>query len=404
MALPRLGITLRAAASVLACALAAPVAAQATLAQALEQAWRRLPQAQAQATREREALAAADVSRELTPEPPALSIASRNDRLNRNQGQQEYEVELAAPLWLPGQQAAQEALASSQGDEVVARAASARWELAGTLREAWWSLAAARLADALAARRLETAQALAADVQRRFQAGDLSRIDANLARAEVHAADAERIESAEALKAAEQAYQQLVGANPPERLAEEVPAAPSTVTHPQLALAAAASRSARDRVRLARESVRAAPEIALRMVRERGDFVTPYANSVGVRLTIPLSSAAKVRRDDAAASAEAEQADAEVRAAQQRVAGEQTRARDALAAASRLLAGAQARRALSVENLQLSERAFALGETDLASLLRIRAAAYDAEALLDRQHTARAAAISRLNQALGVLP
>ena len=65
---------------------------------------------------------------------------------------------------------------------------------------------------------------------------------------------------------------------------------------------------------------------------------------------------------------------------------------------------AQERRQLSAENLRLSEKAFSLGESDLATLLRIRAAAFDAEAFLDRQRVARAAAISRLNQALGVLP
>jgi cobalt-zinc-cadmium efflux system outer membrane protein len=65
---------------------------------------------------------------------------------------------------------------------------------------------------------------------------------------------------------------------------------------------------------------------------------------------------------------------------------------------------AHERRELSSENLRLSEKSFKLGETDIATLLRIRAAAYDAEAFFGRQHVARAAAISRLNQALGVLP
>jgi hypothetical protein len=65
---------------------------------------------------------------------------------------------------------------------------------------------------------------------------------------------------------------------------------------------------------------------------------------------------------------------------------------------------AEERRTLAADNLRLAEKAFALGESDLSALLRIRAAAFDAESFYDRQRVARAAAISRLNQALGALP
>jgi cobalt-zinc-cadmium efflux system outer membrane protein len=75
-----------------------------------------------------------------------------------------------------------------------------------------------------------------------------------------------------------------------------------------------------------------------------------------------------------------------------------------LQAAERQFTMAEERRELSADNLQLSEKSFKLGETDVATLLRIRAAAYDAEAFFARQRVARAAAISRLNQILGVLP
>jgi cobalt-zinc-cadmium efflux system outer membrane protein len=385
--------------------------ARSGLAQALEQAWRLHPQAAALEAREAEARAAQDVAAGLTPEPGSLSIGSRNDRLNRNRGMQEYEVELAAPLWLPGQKAAREAEAASRVDDVAARRAALRAELAGELRDAWWALAAARNARALAARRLDTARALEADVSRRYKVGELSRIDANLAQSEVHAAGAELIETEATLLQADQALRTLTGAAAPRDMAEETPprlAQAGAVTtpgaHPLLAAAAATARSARARVTVADESRRAAPELALRVVRERGDFAEPYANTVGIQLKIPFSSSALVRREGSAAQAEADQADAEMLRAQTRVRLEAERAGRALDAAERQLAMAQKRLALSAENLRLSEKAFSLGESDLATLLRIRAAAFDAEAFLDRQRVARAAAISRLNQALGVLP
>ena len=64
----------------------------------------------------------------------------------------------------------------------------------------------------------------------------------------------------------------------------------------------------------------------------------------------------------------------------------------------------RARRALAADSLQLAEKSFALGEADLATLLRLRAGAYEAEAFLNRDTVAHAAAESRLKQALGVLP
>lgn len=382
------------------------------LARALEQAWRLHPQAAGLDAREAEARAAQEVAAGLTPEPPSVAIGSLNDRYNRNLGRQEWEVELAAPLWLPGQRAAREAEAASRVEEAAAKRAALRWGLAGELRETWWSLAAARNVNALAIRRLATAQALEADVRRRYTVGELSRIDANLAQAEVLAASAEQAETETALLQAEQALRTLTGTVAPQDVGEEVPTTlrrsggllSMPDAHPSLVAAAAATRSARARVTVADESRRAAPELALRVVRERGDFAEPYANTVGIRLKIPFSSGPLVRRETSAAKADADQADAEMVRAQTRIQLEAERADRALASSERQFLMAQERRQLSAENLRLSEKAFSLGESDLATLLRIRAAAFDAEAFLDRQRVARAAAISRLNQALGVLP
>jgi len=387
-------------------------AARSGLAQALEHAWRLDPRAAAVEARAAEAQATREVAAGLTPEPASVSVGSRNDRLSRNLGRQEYEVELAAPLWLPGQKAARETEAASRVDEAAARRAALRLELAGELRENWWALAAARNARTLAARRLDTARALEADVRRRYRVGELSRIDANLARTEVHVAGAELIEAEALLLQAEQALRAQTGVAAPAEMGEEAPTTQQSLggilaapeTHPLLAAAAAASHSARSRVMVANESRRAAPELALRAVRERGDFAEPYANTIGIRLKIPFSSTAQVRRESSAAQADADQADAEMLRARTRVELETQRAQRALASSERQLAMARERRELSAENLRLSEKAFSLGESDLATLLRIRAAAFDAESFLDRQRVARAAAISRLNQALGVLP
>ena len=386
-------------------ALSLPAQGQ-SLSEALEQAWARHPQATAFAAREDEARARADVAAGVTPGPASMSLSSLNDRLNKNRGKQEWEVEMAVPLWLPGQQAARAAEAESVVEQVAARRAALRLQIAGEVRKAWWAVADARNARDLARRRATTAGALEADVQRRFRVGDLARIDANLAQGERLAAEAEAIGAEAALLQAEQIYRNLTGAAAPSVLAAEaaVTAREPVESHPELAAVAAAARTARARLRVAEETRRDAPEFAVRVVRERGESAEPYANTVGVKLTIPFSSGARVRQESSAARAEASQADAELALAQLRLHLDAEKARLDLAAAERQLAMAKERRELTADNLRLAEKVFSLGESDLMTLLRVRAGAFEAEAFLNRQQVARAAAQSRLKQALGVLP
>lgn len=396
--------------ALLACclALASPAAFATGLTVAIEQAWRLHPQAAALDAQAAAAQASRQLSDGLTPEPPAVSLGSLNDRQGRNRGKQEWEVELAVPLWLPGQRDARQAAADSLVSEAATRRAAMRLEVAGAVREAWWALAGARVAGELAQRRLATARALDADVRRRHQAGESSRIDANLAQSEVLAAAAEQVDVEAALLQAEQAFRLLTGQAAPSRLDGEDPAsaevAAHAVEHPRLAAAASAARSAWARVKVADASRRAAPELALRVVRARGDFSEPYGNNIGVKLTIPFSSTAQASRERLAAEAEAAETDAALRRAELQLQLDGERARRELAAAERQFAMAQERRALAADNLRLVEKAFTLGESDLATLLRIRAAAHDAESFHERQRLARASTISRLNQTLGVLP
>ncbi len=383
-----------------------------SLAGAVEQAWRLSPRAAGMDARDAEANAAKDLASSLTPEPLSVSVGNLNDRQGNNTGKQEWEVELAVPLWLPGQRDARGAEAESQLAEATARRAAIRLEVAGEVREAWWSLAAARAGLALSARRVDTARALNVDVQKRFKVGELSRIDANLARGEVLAAEAEMVEAQTLLFQAEQALRFLTGGVVPGDIVEEplakglnLPGAPASAElHPQIAAATAAARSARARLKVSEQQRRAAPELTLRALRERGDSTESYDNIVGVKLKIPFSSGPQVRRDTSAAQAAAEQADAEMRRAEMRGPQEVERARHALEGAERQLSMARERRSLAIDNMRLAEKSFSLGESDLATLLRIRAAAFESENTYDRQHIARMASISRLNQALGVMP
>jgi cobalt-zinc-cadmium efflux system outer membrane protein len=376
------------------------------LADALEQAWARNGQAGTLEAREAEAGARAELAAGLTPGPAELSLGHLDDRPGGDRGKREWELELATPLWLPGQKAAHGAEAASALDEVAARRAGLRLDLAGELRAAWWTLASARQADDLARRRLSTARSLEADVLRRHRAGDLSRVDANQARGETLAALAGSLEAEAAVGQAERAWRSLTGMAAPARLAAET--LPGSLEpredHPRLVALAGAARTARARLKVAQVTRRDAPALAVRVLRERGDATESYSNALGVRVTIPFSSGPRSRRDDAVALAEATRAESERMLAARRLALEVEQARVELDVAERQMVMARERRELTADTLRLAEKAFALGEADLAALLRARAAAFEAESLHARQESARGRAVSQLRQALGEMP
>ena len=383
-----------------------PVGAQ-TLSEALESALARHPVALSSASRADAADALVEAAASLTPRPLSASLASLNDKLGADGGRQEWELEIAAPLWLPRQQDAQRALGASTREEVRASQQALRLQLAGELREAWWAVAGARNAEQLAQRRALTAASLQADVVRRFKAGELARVDANLASSERLDAQATLASALSERLQAEEAFRTLSAMDAPETLIPErasLPGNAAPVVHPQIAADLAAAQLARDRLAVADVTQREAPELALRMVRERGTRGEGYANALGVKLTIPLSLGPRARQESAAARAELVQAEGQVNLQERKLLQDTAKARRELAAGQQQLQLARERLDLSTDTLLLAEKSFSLGESDLPALLRARAAAQDAEVALKREEISLYAWQSRLNQSLGVLP
>jgi cobalt-zinc-cadmium efflux system outer membrane protein len=377
-----------------------------SIADALDRTWTRTPARAALAQREAEADAQLRAAAGWAPGAPTLGLGHRSDRLTGRNGQQEWELELATPLWLPGQREARHAAVQARRAVLGSNLAWQRLELAGQVREAWWQLAGHADAVAAAARRLQSAQALQADVERRWRAGDLARIDVNGAQAEAQAVEAEWVEAQGEQRRALSAWRNLTGAALPAAFAEEAVAAlPASLdAHPRLVAAQARVDAAQAQLRLAERSRRDAPELALRWVHERSSGADPYARSLGVQLRLPLSSGPSVAAEQAGVRAELAQARAEWQRLREQLEIDAQSARQDLEAIDTTLALARSRAALAADSLQLLQKSFALGQADLPSLLRVRSEAHAAQAVLARQVRARSAAISRLNQALGVLP
>lgn len=378
--------------------------AQADLRALVDAAWTRHPQARQLESRAQALAARRSVADAWLAAPAAVSISSRNDRPYKNQGLRDHEVELALPLWLPGQRGARQAAAMADADALDAVRDALRLQLAGEVREAWIALALARSDGELARTRLGTAQALEQDLRRRLAVGESSRFDANLAATERLTADAALQEASIREQEAAAALALLTGTVP-----EGEPTAPEAAPaiapgHPNLAAARLATSAALARVREARETTREAPELAVGVRRERADLADPYANSLALRLRLPLGSAPRHRAQVAEAQADLDLADAQLRLQAERVSQDQRRAALETETGQRLTQLAAQRQHLAAENLRLARKAYQLGELDLAALLRTQASAQEADRAAQRARLNLIAARGRLQQAQGILP
>lgn len=390
-----------------------------SLQEAFDAAWSRQPEAQSLAAREEAGAARREAASSLTAEPAALELLGKTDRLNRNQGSREYEVGIALPLWLPGERSRSMAFADAEMQAIAAKAAAARLRVAASVREAYWSWQRARVEFALSRDRVAAARTLAADVARRVRAGDLARADQHQAEGNLAAAESALAENGAALVKTRQQIRQLTGLQPqPESTAnadvdhqrEALPrltAAESgslNDTHAEIADPAAQAEAARMASELARIQTRQNPELVLSTTRDRGDFASPYQQTITAGLRIPFGSGARYRAKDATARADALEAESQLRLARERVAAEFEAARQRVESALVMAAAANKRAQLARESRGFFEKSFRSGETDLPTRLRIELEATEAERQAQRARIEHAASISALRQALGLLP
>jgi outer membrane protein, heavy metal efflux system len=401
--------------SVLAAALMAcltPGLAQTTspIRHGFDAAWARQPEQHAAPLRREAAAAHLDAARRWTPEPPAIELAARTDQLNRNDGRREYDATIAVPLWLPGERARTEAVATAESAALGARLAAAQWRLAAEVRDAHWAHRRARVAHELAGQRLASARQIAADVARRVKAGDLARADGHQAEAATAAAQGALADTATALAQAARHWTLLTGQPPadvphaPGGDAEPRPAGEPAGPHPALHELAARADVARRQKDLAAVQTRTSPELTLGAGRERDGFGERYGQTVtvGIRLPLGRSSASPARQVLAAAELLEVERQLALEAEKTRSMAELAQAR--LQGLESAQAAAERRAQLARETQGFFDKAFRAGESDLPTRLRTELDAFEAtrQAVLARIEVD--AAVSQLRQALGLLP
>jgi len=387
----------------LVCLAAIPAHATESLHEALNRAWERAAQGRIAESRGLIAKAGMSAAHSWFPEAPSIEFSHRDDRLNENLGLREREIDLNLPLWLPGQRKAQKGLAEQEAADGRAAIAGARLALAGRLREAAWSYAAARTESGIADERLDTAMRLEADVARRVKAGDLARTDLLMAREETLAARNAATEAHTRERQAQIRYRALTGLETlPKRMEEEVTRADQP--HPRLLMAETATSRARAEIALVRESRRDAPELSVGWQQSRDAQSQPDNNSLRLGLRFPFATEGRNAPRMASANAGLILAEAENRQILDEIEADQREAEALLENAVATHSTAGERMAAATERLRLLQKAFDLGELALAELMRARGNASQAGLEAARGRVALAAAKARVNQSRGVLP
>ena len=392
---------------------AAPETAAASLSlrQLFDAAWARQPEAMSLQARRDAVRAQQSAATAWTPEPAALEISNKTDRLNRNHGARELEVGVAVPLWLPGERNRSAALAEAEGAAIESRATAAQLRVAASVREAWWQWQRARIEADSARDQLDSTRRIAADVARRTKAGDLARADQHQADGAVASAEANMAQTEAALAAARQHLRALAGSAPEPgevagALAEPDPGAAAADLEAHAALlelkdrAAVAERTAA----LASTQSRANPELMLATTRDRGAFGEAAQQTITLGVRIPFGGGPRHDARKANARAEATEVRAQLALERERVIAEREAAKVRVDASRAQLAAAERRAQLARESRGFFDKSFRLGETDLPTRLRIEAEAAEAERQAARTRIELAAAISAWRQALGLLP
>ncbi|MDD2741541.1 MAG: TolC family protein [Rhodocyclaceae bacterium] len=412
----------------------APLRAQETpaspLAEAYERAWRRQPAAHGQAWRQQAGAAQQVAAGQWLAAPPSVALAQRSDHFNRNRGATEREIGLALPLWLPGERPAAQAVATGEAAALAGQLAYERWQLAATLRRAWWAWLLAEQEMGLAESRRQAASQLADDVGQRVAAGDLAPADEHLAGGVLAVASAAVAETRQALLDARQTVRRLLGhlpplpavqpenplppgwdaeaagdgANAPVAARDDGPVPSWLGQHPAWRVIEQQAELARQQLALRRSQDRDRPALTLSTRIDQAVRGEAGEQTWAIALHLPLSSG--VRQQAALANANA----ALIEASQQLSLQRETLRLSADLALAQWQAAAQALAAygerwrLAVRNQADYAKAFRLGNIDLPSRLRAEQEAVEAERRLLRARIEQAQRWSDYRQALGLLP
>ncbi|WP_019915184.1 MULTISPECIES: TolC family protein [unclassified Methylophilus] len=339
------------------------------------------------------------------PQAPSVGFSHQNDALMSNRDEREWQAQMQIPIWLPGQRQARSQVASLADDSLSQDRAGLQQLAADLLRNAVWDIALRRNDVSLVENRRDTMRSIAEDVQKRFKAGEVARLDVMQAEQETLQAERQRVTAHAELMHAQFRYQQLTELSEmPARLEEPLSTREDYADSPYWQAAQARLKLAEGQRDLTAIEQRQNPQLTLSTRTIQGGFDYAYNSSMGVAINIPLQS--EVHRAPLLANAEQNIGDArsQLETLRRQLENNLHEAEHNLHVSRQELTLIQQQQAIASENAALARKAYRLGELDLNQLLRLQLLAFEAERSLSSQQLQVQWNIAKYNQAVGVLP
>jgi outer membrane protein TolC len=386
-----------------------PVSPSLSLHDTVEKAYARSPTIQVLSARVAEADALRRQSESFWASDPSISAHLFTDQGWSGEGFREWETGLELPLWWPGQKVARRKVAEQAGSAATASGDALWLTVAGLVREALWDVAITENRMVIAMREWETARRLEQDVDKRVRLGDLARTDLILTQQETLARESAHVRAAAEHQFTLRRYRILTGLDAiPGDFKETLSGQPQEVAiaaqHPLLAQTQAEVERAMAERDKSRGEKRGNPTLTLGTHHDRGDRKEDYNNSFNVALTVPLGLSSQAAPKLAAAELALAEAQSQRDQTQRQLEIALREAERDLTATREELVAVEQQNRLAQENLALTRKAFALGEIDLFTMLRVQTQAFTAERTLEQKRFELGLNIARVNQALGVIP
>lgn len=339
------------------------------------------------------------------PLAPSVGFSHQNDALLSQHNEREWQAQMQIPLWLPGQKQARGQVASLADDSLLQERAALQQLAAELLRNAVWDIAVRRNEVSLAAQRVASWQSLRDDVQKRFLAGEVAKLETMQTQQELLQAERQKVTADAELMHAQFRYLQLTGLHEmPAQLQEPLSSRTDFTASPFWQAAQARVRLAEGQRDLTAIEQRQNPQLTLSARTIQGGFDYAFNSSMGVAINIPLQS--EVQRAPLLANAEQNIGDARTQLENLRRQLETNlhEAEHNLHVSQQELGLITQQQALASENASLARKAYRLGELDLQAVLRLQLLAFEAERALRQQQLQVQWNIAKYNQAVGVLP
>jgi outer membrane protein, heavy metal efflux system len=339
------------------------------------------------------------------PDAPAITILHQNDRLASSRNERDYQATLELPLWLPNQREARAKVAELSTLNLDASQSALAIQTAGLLREAVWDVAFNENELALTEAKYQSALALEGKVSKSYQAGEAAKTDWLLAQQDTLEASKNKLLAQAELMHARFRYKLVTGLNQiPEHFSEERSSLDNYQQSPVWLAILTKVEYAEEQRNLANIEKKENIQVLINARNSQGAFDTQYNQSMGLSIRIPFATPARMTPIVAASEMNLGQVLTERDELKRILEAALHEAEHNLEVNELELALAKQHWEIASESLRLAEKAYALGEHDLATLIRIKSQTFDAERKYRAVQIQHQWNIARYNQAVGVLP